>query len=288
MATPDSGFFSDVGGDREYDMDFLAAYIGSFISDGVYSDEMAVTADGSAMSVTVKEGRAWMGPDNKRYFKRLPADQTLVIDNADGVLNRKDTVVLRWDINERTITPLVLKGAPASSPTAPAIVRTEEQYDLKLAEVSIPAGTTAITQALITDTRLDNDVCGIVHALVDHLDTATFYQQITADLAEFKASGEADFTAWLESMKDIPPADAAAYLQGQIDAINTVLPSKANTADIPAALPNPQALTISQGYGGSAGTYDGSAAMTIGVPYVTFNTAAPSSTPGLGELYGVY
>lgn len=237
MASPDSGFFPSVSGDRDYTFDFLAAYIGSFISDGVYNGEMAVTADGSAMSVTVGKGRAWLGYDNKRYFKNMFADMELSIANADGVLNRIDTIALRWDINDRSIIPTVLQGTPSSSAIAPAITRTVEQYDLKLAEISVPAGTTAITQSLITDCRLNTDVCGIVTGVVDQVDTSTFYNQIAADLAEFKSTNEADFTAWVDGLKDILDETTAGNLQNEIEALQSDKSDKSTltAATLPAA-----------------------------------------------------
>lgn len=57
---------------------------------------------------------------------------------------------------------------------------------------------------------------------------------------------------------------------------------------VPSAIKNPNALTVSQGYGGQAGTYDGSAAMTVSVPKATLNTVSPAATLADGELYGVY
>ena len=223
-----SGFFASVGGDRKYNMDFLARWIASIIGNGVYDGELAVTADGSGMTVTIPAGRAWING----YHYRNDGPLTLPVDNADGVLHRKDTVVLRWDVNARSITAQVLTGTFSSSPIAPQITRSAEQYDLKIAEISIPAGTTAISQSLITDTRLDNAVCGIVTGVVQQVDTTTLYTQIQDDLTRFRTSNEADFTgwsaeqkaafdAWLQTMKDIPPEDAAAYLQNQIDAIQT-------------------------------------------------------------------
>jgi hypothetical protein len=191
-----SGFFKSIN-DRKYTVDWLAKYIASFIGNGVYNGELAVTADGSAMSVTLPSGRAWING----YHYRNDGDMTLTIDNADGVLNRVDIVVLRWDVNARSITAQVIKGTPASTAAAPAITRTVEQYDLKLAEISIPAGTTAISQALITDCRLDNSVCGIVTGVLDQVDTTTFYSQIQADLAAFKSGSEADFSTWSEQQK---------------------------------------------------------------------------------------
>ena len=203
-----SGFFASVGGDRKYNMDFLARWIASIIGNGVYDGELAVTADGSGMAVTLPAGRAWING----YHYRNDAPITLPIDNADGTLNRKDTIVLRWDVNVRSITAQVLKGTPASSPVAPTIVRSAEQYDLKVAEISIPAGTTAITQSLITDTRLDNDVCGIVTGVVQQVDTTTLYNQIQDDLTRFRTSNEADFNAWVQSIKGILGEDEAGNL----------------------------------------------------------------------------
>ncbi|QEY33881.1 hypothetical protein FL966_01825 [Caproiciproducens galactitolivorans] len=192
-----SGFFPDVSGDREYTSDWLAKYIASIVGNGVYNGELAATADGSAMSVTLPSGRAWING----YHYRNDGDMKLTIDNADGVLNRIDIIVLRWDVNARSITAQVIKGTPASTAIAPAITRTVEQYDLKLAEISIPAGTTAITQSLITDCRLDRLVCGIVTGVIDQVDTTTFYNQIQADLAAFKSGSEADFSTWSAQQK---------------------------------------------------------------------------------------
>lgn len=210
-----SGFFPYVQGDAnsEYDHAFLAKWVASFIGNGIYNGDLAVAA-GSNMQVVIPSGQAWI---NGYYYKN-GGDLILPIANADGVLNRKDTVVLRWDINQRSITALVLQGTPASSPTAPVIVRTAEQYDLKLAEIRIPAGTTAITQALITDTRLDESVCGLVHAVVDHIDTTKLYQQIQNDLAGFKSGSEAGFKEWFNSIKDILGEDEAAKLLNKINA----------------------------------------------------------------------
>ena len=97
-----SGFFASVGGDRKYNADFLARWIASIISNGVYNGELAVAA-GDHMQVIVPAGRAWING----YHYRNDGPLTLPVDNADGVLNRKDIVVLRWDVNARSITAQV-------------------------------------------------------------------------------------------------------------------------------------------------------------------------------------
>lgn len=207
-----SGFFRSVSGDRKYDVKFLARWAAAFVSRGVYNGELEITA-GDGMTAILPVGRAWNGPDGECYKYENDSPIVLTISNADGVLHRKDTVVLRWDINERSITVQVLQGAFSSNPTAPEIVRNAEQYDLKLAEISIPAGTTAITNALITDTRLENSVCGIVTGVIDQVDTTTLYNQIQSDLQHFRSVNEAGFTAWSDGQK----ADFDAWFAGVKD-----------------------------------------------------------------------
>ena len=199
-----SGFFASVGGDRRYGDDFIAQMIAAIIGNGVYNGELALTASGDGMNLTHPIGRAWI--NGRHYFNDAP--MTFTVDPADGVLNRKDTFVLRWDINARNITAQLLKGTPASSPTAPAIVRSAEQFDLKTAEISIPAGTTTITQSLITNYRPDESVCGFVAGVVQQLDTATLYQQLTNS-----------FDTWFNAVKGQLSTDAAGNLQNEIDKI---------------------------------------------------------------------
>lgn len=207
-----SGFFRSVSGDRKYTTDWLAKWVSSFIGSGVYNGDLSIIP-GNGMAITLPAGKAWING----YYYRNDAAISLPIANADGVLHRKDTIVLRWDVNERNITAQVLQGSFASNPVAPTIVRDVEQYDLKIAEISIPAGTTAITQALITDTRLDTEVCGIVTGVINQVDTTTFYNQIAADLAQFKSTQQADFEVWFDSIKDILGEDEAGNLLNLIN-----------------------------------------------------------------------
>lgn len=299
-----SGFFRSVSGDRKYTTDWLAKWVSSFIGTGVYDGDLAVTA-GDGMSIALPAGKAWING----YYYRNDAPITLPIANADGVLHRKDTIVLRWDVNERTITAQVLQGTFASNPIAPDIVRNVEQYDLKIAEISIPAGTTAITQALITDTRLDTAVCGIVTGVIDQVDTTTFYNQIAGDLAQFKSTQQADFEAWFDSIKGILGADEAGNLLNMINAVSADLTQHKSdtTVHITAAERTTwNAAVQSATVGGSAVTKSGTTLQLPAYPTtlpanggtasnttsvsgaLTVSTAAPSSTLAAGKLWGVY
>ena len=88
--------------------------------------------------------------------------ETLALALADGQRTRIDSIVLRYDAAARKSSLLVLQGTPDTQPTAPGISRTALLYDLCLAQITRPAGSTEITAGTITDTRLDPSLCGVM------------------------------------------------------------------------------------------------------------------------------
>lgn len=131
---------------------------------GVYSSEedFAVTAAGG-LSVTVSAGVGWVHPARfEGYSVIMRETETLTLALADGQRPRIDRIVLRYDAAARKSSLLVLQGTPDTQPTAPDISRTALLYDLCLAQIARPAGSTAITAGAITDTRLDPALCGVM------------------------------------------------------------------------------------------------------------------------------
>ena len=96
---------------------------------------------------------------------------TLTMPLADPSLPRIDRIVMRYDAGARAASLQVLQGTASSTPTAPAISRTELIYDLCLAEITRPAGSTSISTGQITDTRLDEALCGLVRDSVTGIPT---------------------------------------------------------------------------------------------------------------------
>lgn len=150
---------------NEFDFDAadVAAYLAGLTS-GVFSgaEDFPVTAAGG-LKVTVGAGRGWVHPSRFTGYSitKREAD-TLALPLADQSLPRIDRIVMRYDAGARAASLQVLQGTASSTPTAPAISRTELIYDLCLAEITRPAGSTSITTGQITDTRLDEALCGIV------------------------------------------------------------------------------------------------------------------------------
>ena len=129
----------------------------------------------------------------------------------------------------------------SASPTAPAVERDADIYELAIADVYVGAGVTAITGSSITDKRLDSTVCGVVAGLVDTIDTTAFNAQLEAWFAEymnslklqgntqydaleeyfadFKTEAQTDFDTWFEGLQDVLDENTAGNLLNMITAL---------------------------------------------------------------------
>lgn len=210
-----STFFNSVSGDRKYKAEDMAAHFAKLITNGVYpaGTQLQVTED-TGMDVTVSAGSAWING----YAYHNDADYTLTFDAADGVLNRIDRIVVRWGRLARSINLAIIKGTPGSSPTAPAIVRNADYYDLGIATVSIGAGITAITQAMITDTRMDSNVCGFVSSLIQP-DTSGWFTQFDSAFTAALTSSQSAWDTWFATLQDILDDNVAGNLLNLINGV---------------------------------------------------------------------
>lgn len=196
-----SSFFNSVSGDRKYKAEDWASYFGSFIGNGVFpipSTGLQVVA-GNGMQITVKAGRAWING----YFYDNTSDLALTLATADGVLNRIDRIVVRWDLTNRLISVKVKSSSYSASPSAPAVERDADIYELALADVHVGAGVTAITGSKITDKRLDTSLCGVVAAVVDQIDTEAFNAQLEAWFEEYQSDSAAQYNALVSYMNSL-------------------------------------------------------------------------------------
>ncbi len=196
--------FNSVSGDREYYADDFAAFFRDIISSGVSAngDNIGVTAAGG-LKLLVGPGLAWI----RGHLYRNTTTKSLTIE-AGGSLPRIDRVVARLMVAERKIETMVVAGTPDADPEPPVLTRTDDYWDIGIAEISVAASAISVDQADITDTRTDNEVCGVVRCAVDNLDVGAF----------MKAS-RADFLKWLGTLKDMLDDNQAGHLQNQIDAI---------------------------------------------------------------------
>lgn len=134
-------------------------------------ENLATTVVANSMSVEVSDGIGWLSNESGDGIvfwndseKTSGSKLRLTHDVADSALNRIDRIVVSWQTTNYVALPEVeiLKGTPASKPVAPALTNNSTMRQISLATIKIPAGTTAITAAMITDERLNKSVCGIV------------------------------------------------------------------------------------------------------------------------------
>ena len=191
------GFFNSLNGDRVYNADDVNTFLEGLITpSGIYGnvDSMMQVTAGTGMTVIVGAGKAAI---NHHWF-RSTAAETLSLSPAHQILNRYDAIILRQNITSREISLQVLEGTPATTPTVPAIVRNDNYFDLKLAQVYIPAGATQVQQANINDQRLNSNVCGVITGLITQLDTSTFAAQLNAWMSQQTAA----FEAWFDTLTE--------------------------------------------------------------------------------------
>lgn len=186
--------------DRVHLAEDFARYFASFIGNGVFpnpANQCQVVAIDENMQIRIRQGRAWING----YFYENTDDYIFKLDPADGVLSRIDRVVLRLDFLERRIKAVVKKGDYASSPVAKNLQRDSDAYEIALADVNLSKGIIKITQANITDLRLNKDLCGIVHGVVEQVDTTAIFNQFQSWYSTTKANYDDDMAKWTDDKK---------------------------------------------------------------------------------------
>ena len=166
-----------------YSAEDVATYLCTRTS-GVYSKEtnFAVSITGTRQ-ITVAPGLAWINYDDFKGVSVCSREENvLTVPEADKTLNRVDRVVLQFDTSEN-ITAIKLKtGTPAVAAQPPDILQNHNQYELGLCTISVPAGSTAVTTADITDTRADETVCGVMRDSVTGIPAATLIQRLRDEI----------------------------------------------------------------------------------------------------------
>lgn len=168
-----------------YDAEDVSTYLCTRTS-GVYSKDTnyAVSVTG-ARQITVAPGLAWVNYDDFKGVSACSREAVaLTIPDADSTLPRIDRVVLQFD-TAANLTAVKLKtGTPAAAPEPPAILQNHNQYELGLCTVSVPAGSSVVTAADITDTRADEAVCGVMRDSVTGIPTAQLQAQALAIMTQ--------------------------------------------------------------------------------------------------------
>lgn len=209
-----------------YSAEDVATYLCTRTS-GVYAknSNFAASITGTRQ-VTIAPGLAWMNYDDFKGVSVCSREDTvLTVPDADNTLNRVDRVVLQFD-TASNLTAIRLKtGTPAVAAQPPDILQNHNQYELGLCTISVPAGSAAISAADVTDTRADEDVCGVMRDGVTSIPTAQLIAQWRAAQAAQVAAGQALLDQLRTEIKD-----GSAYSKTEADAKFALTADKISTA----------------------------------------------------------
>lgn len=225
-----SSFFDSINKDRAYYAADFASHMAEYFTNGIFNNGLKVTANND-MSVSVQLGAANI---NGYKYKLDTNPKVIEVANADGILNRIDNIVIRLDIPNRQITTEIINGNFAEKAIAPVLSRGTSVYDLRIAKINIPAGTTAITTDLIEDTRFNSSDCGNVICAVQNPNFTDILAQYTAlwdkmiknqttDFENWFENQSQNFDKWFQEMKNQLSTDAAGNLQLQLDDVKQML-----------------------------------------------------------------
>ena len=183
-----SGFFDSLNGDRKYNTLQLSSIFDGIISDGVYATygNHFLVSPVSGMQIKVGSGRAWLD----HTWTLNTTDYPLTVEDAEVVLKRIDTVIIEVDRRDsgRINRLRILKGTPASSPSAPTLTNTDTLKQYPLANILVKPNATEITTADITN-RIGTSELPWVTGIIDH---------VTAD--ELVAQWRSEFDTLLDTL----------------------------------------------------------------------------------------
>lgn len=209
-----------------YSAEDVATYLCTRTS-GVYAKDSNFAASiTGTRQVTIAPGLAWMNYDDFKGVSVCSRENTvLTVPDADNTLNRVDRVVLQFD-TASNLTAIRLKtGTPAVAAQPPDILQNHNQYELGLCTISVPAGSAAITAANLTDTRADEDICGVMRDGVTGIPTAQLIAQWRAAQADLETQLRAQLAVLNAEIKE-----GSAYSKTEADTLFALTADKISTA----------------------------------------------------------
>lgn len=186
--------------DKSYIASEFANYFKLFVGNGVFGSptNQLKVSPGTGLNVIVSAGWAYI---NGMWYHN-DSNKTLSIPANSTSASRIDSIRVRYSATARKIEVLEFAGDTT-------LVRGETTYDLELAQIIVPANASSILYSDITDTRIDESVCGLVKGLLEVETTADLFAQY-----------DSIFNTWFDSVKDQVTGDLAIRLQQEFDTLN--------------------------------------------------------------------
>ena len=225
-----SGFFNSLNHDRRYNAQQMSAIFDGIINDGVFANigaAFAISVD-TGVTINIDKGKAWFNSAWVYNDALLPK----TLEGSEVVLDRIDAVVIEVDHSEnvRMGDIKIVKGTPSSSPQRPAMAATTYKHQYPLAYIYRKAGSSAITQADITN-MVGTSSCPYITGIlqVQNIDNivaqwdaqwnqwyATKIAETDSDASELLAEMKSEFDIWFTDVRALLDDNVATSLASQV------------------------------------------------------------------------
>lgn len=264
--------FLSVNNDRTYsDSDFSLFYKNLFKNGVAITIAKALKvkeAPNKGMRIIVSSGVAVV--EGRQYFNT--EDLAIDVPVASTTQDRKDCVVVRLDLNNRVMSAVYKQGTTD-------LERTEQVYELKLAEILVVRNASEVTNANIKDFRADDNACGYtspyekinVSGLEEQYTSmleamfANVNQYVSDEKVKFESDmknvialgndyinqAQIDWQTFLETISTAMNEDIALNLQNQIMNL-TADQLVFSKNDLPFEYPEIEVLALTNGFGVTA------------------------------------
>lgn len=185
--------------------------------DPTNSSFKVVATSPASRYVNVSKGHCFIKGANGYNDDFVP----IAVATAHPSLPRYDTIVLRLDdsINVRGIVIDIKQGTAAQNPSIPTLTRTNEIYELGIANIYVPAASSTVQNMHINDTRMNDSRCGL-STPYQEIEVSRFYDQIQDLIDNYN-----------ELVRHAIDDTEAGHLQGLINTINSKIPSNASASN---------------------------------------------------------
>lgn len=199
-------FYASENHDRIYNAASFEYWLKKFFTTGVFTGDLQVTANDD-MTVTLSGGYA--NVDGKvKFFEK---SQKLQLETAHAADDRIDSIVIERNDTDRDVNVRVITGEYSDSPMPVTPVRENGVYQLVVAQISVVHGAVKITQADITDTRTDTELCGIVTGTVKEMDFSQFQAQFDGYFENYKQAVSEDYKTYQEAIQNLEDSGQMSY-----------------------------------------------------------------------------
>ncbi|QDK71452.1 hypothetical protein [Lactococcus protaetiae] len=208
--------WNDVNGDRLYDAEDFMRFFAAFLKTGVvmsFKDGLRVRSSQNGMNIQVGAGSGVLAGSSYMNDEAI----AIQVNVASSIQDRTDSIVLRMDKNARD-TYLFYK------PSDTTVVRNDIMFELQLATLSVKMNATQITDADITDTRSNSDVCGWATPF-DNINVDGLVDQYRSIFSQ----ADIEFQDWFTNLQNQLDDNQATNLQNQINQLQT---SKADKSEV--------------------------------------------------------